>query len=232
MKSQDFIDRLLLAVNSKTLYVMGCFGAPMTAANKQRYTKNHSYNMQIERTRKIMSVSEDTFGFDCVNLIKGILWGWCGNTGDTYGGAVYCSQSVPDVTADGLYRLCDFPSQDFTKILPGEMVHMPGHCGVYIAGGLVVESTPKWENGVQITSLGNIDDVVAAHPVRAWVEHGRLPWIDYTVPITEQIEDVPDDWAKEAWKLATAKGITDGTRPRDCITRQEVVTLLHRGGLF
>ena len=32
-----------IAKNYKTLYVMGCFGAPMTAANKKRYTQNHSY---------------------------------------------------------------------------------------------------------------------------------------------------------------------------------------------
>lgn len=33
-----------VAKNYKTLYIMGCFGAPMTAKNKARYTKNHSYN--------------------------------------------------------------------------------------------------------------------------------------------------------------------------------------------
>ena len=35
-----------IAKNYKTLYVMGCFGAPMTATNKKRYTQNHSYNKQ------------------------------------------------------------------------------------------------------------------------------------------------------------------------------------------
>lgn len=39
-----------IAKNYKTLYVMGCFGAPMTAANKKRYTQNHSYNRQPTRT--------------------------------------------------------------------------------------------------------------------------------------------------------------------------------------
>ena len=39
-----------IAKNYKTLYVMGCFGAPMTATNKKRYTKNHSYNRQAART--------------------------------------------------------------------------------------------------------------------------------------------------------------------------------------
>ena len=64
-----------VAQNYKTLYVMGCFGAPMTAANKKRYTQNHSYNKQAARTKMINAASADTFGFDCVCLIKGLLWG-------------------------------------------------------------------------------------------------------------------------------------------------------------
>ena len=30
----------------KTLYVMGCFGAPMNKKNKERYTKNYEYNKE------------------------------------------------------------------------------------------------------------------------------------------------------------------------------------------
>ncbi len=60
-----------VAQNYKTLYVMGCFGAPLTAANKKRYTQNHSYNKQAARTKMINAASADTFGFDCVCLIKG-----------------------------------------------------------------------------------------------------------------------------------------------------------------
>ena len=45
--------------------------APLTAANKKRYTQNHSYNKQAARTKMINAASADTFGFDCVCLIKG-----------------------------------------------------------------------------------------------------------------------------------------------------------------
>ena len=31
------------------------------------------------------------YGFDCVNLIKGVLWGWSGDASKTYGGAAYKS---------------------------------------------------------------------------------------------------------------------------------------------
>ena len=49
----------------KTLYVMGCFGAPMNSKNKDRYCRNHSYNRQTKRTVKIKAATADTFGFDC-----------------------------------------------------------------------------------------------------------------------------------------------------------------------
>ena len=76
---------------------MGCFGAPMNATNKQRYTQNSSFNQQADRTAKINAASADTFGFDCVCLIKGILWGWNGNTNAVYGGATYASNGVSDM---------------------------------------------------------------------------------------------------------------------------------------
>ena len=107
MKSKDFVSKAIdIAKNYKTLYVMGCFGAPMTDKNKTRYCKNHRYNRQTERTVMIKSATPDTFGFDCVCLIKGILWGWNGNTAHTYGGATYASNGVPDIDADSMIRKC------------------------------------------------------------------------------------------------------------------------------
>jgi len=40
-------------------------------------------------------------------------------------------------------------------------------------------------------------------------------------------EDV-SPWAREAWEWAVENGITDGTRPKDAATREEVVTMLYR----
>ena len=101
MKSSELVAKVTdIAKHYKTLYVMGCFGAPMTAANKTRYTQNHSYNKAAARTAMIMAASDDTFGFDCVNLIKGILWGWTGDKSKAYGGAKYAVNGVPDIGAD------------------------------------------------------------------------------------------------------------------------------------
>lgn len=165
-----------VATNYKTLYVMGCFGAPMNAANKTRYCSNHSYNQQAARTAMIKAASADTFGFDCVCLIKGLLWGWNGDASKTYGGATYASNGVPDIGADTMITKCSGLSTDFSKIEVGEAVWMSGHIGVYIGDGLVVECTPSWDNKVQITAC---NCTKSGYNRRNWTKHGKLPYITY-----------------------------------------------------
>lgn len=47
-------------------------------------------------------------------------------------------------------------------------------------------------------------------------------------PQPEQPEDDVSEWAREARDWAVAAGITDGTRPKDPVTREEVWTMLYR----
>lgn len=42
----------------------------------------------------------------------------------------------------------------------------------------------------------------------------------------------PSSWAKESWEKAKELGITDGSRPQENITRQEVIVLLDRAGVL
>lgn len=167
-----------VAKNYKTVYVMGCFGSPMNAANKERYTKNHSYNRTPTRSVKIKSVPSTTFGFDCVCLIKALLWGWNGNTGHISGGAKYTSNNVPDINADAMIRVCKDVSTNFSNIQVGEVVWTNGHIGVYIGNGLAVESTPIWKDGVQITAVRNIGEK-SGYTSRQWIKHGKLPYVTY-----------------------------------------------------
>lgn len=44
--------------------------------------------------------------------------------------------------------------------------------------------------------------------------------------------DAPALWAESAWESAKTKGLVDGTRPRDAVSRQELVVILQRLGLF
>lgn len=174
---------LNVAQNYNTLYVLGCFGAPMTAKNKERYTKNLDYNAKEARKKMILAASEDTFGFDCVCLIKGLLWGWEGDIGNVYGGAKYASNGVPDIGADQIIEKCSSVSTDFSQIQVGELLWTKGHVGIYIGDGLAVECTPAWKNCVQVTAVHNIGKKTAYNG-RKWTKHGKLPYVTYEADAT------------------------------------------------
>ena len=198
MTGRELAEKCLdVARNYRTLYVMGCFGAPMTDSNKQRYLCNHSYNKRPERSAMIRTATADTFGFDCVCLIKGVLWGWSGEKNSLYGGARYASNGVPDVSADGMIGLCHEVSTDFSKLEIGEALWLEGHIGVYIGDGLAVECTPKWKNKVQITAVGNLGKK-PGYAVRSWTRHGKLPWISYEDPSPAAQDDKGEGLPTEA----------------------------------
>lgn len=123
---------------------------------------------------------------DCSGLIKGILWGFPSN-------GKYGSNGVPDMNANTIIKNCTDVSTNFNDITIGEFVHMDGHCGIYVGDGKVVESSPKWENGIQITKLSQ----------RKWTSHGKLPWVEYTVsnpiptPQPTPTPSVKDEWVAE-----------------------------------
>ena len=212
MNASEFIKRLQDVVdNHATLYVMGCFGAPLTGGNVSRYCGNHSYNKKADRTAMIRAAANKkppVFGFDCVCLIKGILWGWTGDASKTYGGAKYTSNGVPDIGADSMIRVCKDVSTDFGKIIPGEAVWLSGHIGVYIGGGKVIECSPAFLNRVQVTACLNIGKIAGMNG-RKWTKHGRLPYITY-----DMTEETPAGSAtKPAGRPGTSGGSSDTSAP-------------------
>lgn len=167
-----------IATEYKTLYALGGFGAPLNAKNKKRYSTNRDYNRAPARAQKILAASEDTFAFDCVGLIKGLLWGWRGDKTMTYGGATYRADGVPDSGADAFFASCTEKSDDFSDLAVGEMLWMSGHCGIYLGDSVAAESTPIWADGVQLTAVANIG-TRAGLPARRWTRHGRIPYLTY-----------------------------------------------------
>ena len=202
MTNKQFVEKLLdIAENYKTLYIMGCFGAPMTVKNKQRYTTNLAYNKNEPRYSMILNASEDTFGFDCVCLVKGVLWGWNGQLDSSYGGAVYASNGVPDLSTEAMIQFCRDVSTNFSNIEVGELLWMQGHVGVYAGDGFVVECSPAWENKVQITGITG--KTTRTTHLRTWTKHGKLPWIQYSkqpveVKVVESADKIIWDFLKKA----------------------------------
>lgn len=183
MPAHELVELHKFAASKKTKYMYACYGWQITDATIARkaaqnlngwYTKAH-----IEGLRAVANRLPPVWGFDCVNLTKGILWGWRGDASRTYGGAVYGSHGVPDTNANGFIARCKDVSTDFSHIEPGEGLWLEGHWGLYIGDGLAVECTGRWANGVQITAVWNLGRKVGYNG-RYWTKHGKLPWVQYS----------------------------------------------------
>lgn len=244
-----------IADNCKTAYMLGPWGWPATDKMIQRATTQGS-NAKINRQwlSQANAIKDKGFLFDCVGLIKGILWGWSGDMGRTYGGAGYACNGVPDYDAKKMIDACRDVSTDFSTIVGGEVVWMDGHIGVYVGGGLVVEATPKWRGGVQWSTLANTagtKTLPGTAGARTWIKHGKLPWVDYAAECEKEEggemsygqwkeymdryrrelrADHDKCWAEEELDAAVAAGITDGKRPHDLVTREEAAIMALRAG--
>ena len=212
MTSAEFCAKALdIADNYKTAYMLGPWGWPANDVMIARATTQGS-NARTNRQwlPQAGAIKDKGFLFDCVGLIKGILWGWKGDMSRAYGGAGYACSGVPDYDAKKMIDCCREVSTDFSTIVPGEAVWMDGHIGVYVGGGVVVEATPKWQGGVQRSALSNTagaQKLPGTAGSRRWTKHGKLPWVDYTAQEnkTEEDEDMP--------KYRTLKDVPDSYQP-------------------
>ena len=185
MQNKEFADKLKdVAINYNTVYANGMFGQPITQNIINQKAKQLPNWYTSKRKESLQSyIGKGYFGFDCICLIKGILWGWNGNINDVNGGAKYASNNVADSTVDGTLNLCTEVSENFNSLMVGEYLWTDGHCGIYVGEGLCVECTTRWENCVQITAVYNIAEQ-AGYNGRFWKKHGKLPYIEY-----EYLED-------------------------------------------
>jgi hypothetical protein len=206
MTAKEFTEKLRrTATEAKTYYLMGGFGQRLMSGDPDWYNKDYQYNK--DHAKEINAHKDTTpltFGFDCVCLLKSVgLWHFEADPSKPFGGAVY--DSATDWTIERISKQCADLTQDFTKDLePGEFVFLEGwgHVGAYIGDGLVVECTPAWKNGVQITGCANLskDYDLSGYPLRKWTYHGHSAWIDYTKA------DEGVDWEQAYRVLSEAYG--------------------------
>lgn len=130
----------------------------------------------------------------------------------TYGGATYPTMNqvlagaCPDISADGMISICSGVSTDFSGIAPGAAVWTTGHIGIYVGGGLAVECTPAWKNGVQITAVANIGSK-SGYNARKWKKWGKIPYVTYKEEIDMSNEEL------KALIRQTVKEVLDEENP-------------------
>ena len=142
-------------------YWYGTFGNTATEsllnAKKKQYPSHYqSGRMSKYRSQLGMRVH------DCVGLIKGYLWSENETAKPEYNAA-------QDVSANGMRKKCTENGKIATlPEIPGILVFMNGHVGIYAGGGKVIEAR-GFAYGVVVTELAD----------RKWTSWGKCPWIEY-----------------------------------------------------
>lgn len=145
-------------------YWYGTFGNTATASLYS--TKKNQYPNYYKQSNYKIGWTEQ-YGqrvHDCVGLIKGYLWSDTPTSKPVY-------NSSQDVSANGMLGKCRESGKIKTiPEIPGVLVFLPGHVGVYIGGGYVIEARGH-DYGVVKTKLKD----------RPWTDWGKCPWIEYIV---------------------------------------------------
>lgn len=199
--ASEFADKCLaLAREYKTVYALGMWGWKLTREGIDAKAKQLPSFYTAAKKAALYKLADagGYWGFDCVCMIKALLWGWGSDLSGSRGGAKYASNGVPDFGADSIGKYCEGFTDDFSHIEVGEALRMPGHVGVYVGDGLAVECTAAWEGKVMITAVGNIGKKAGYH-TRTWTEHGKLKWINYN----EEDQPMTADEKKAFEALAT-----------------------------
>lgn len=151
MTNIEFVNKAIeIAMAYKTLYAKGMYGHVLTESNISSLSNDYPY-WYIEKESASGKTNGEHlkqytgkgyFGFDCICLIKGILWGWSGDLDHYRGGSQYELNDVPDETEQAyIDSFCTDVTTDFSNLVPGEFLWKDGHCGIYIGNGLAVDST-------------------------------------------------------------------------------------------
>ena len=233
VKASEFVAKAVeIASEYKTVYMWGTFGAPLSEkVIRQKAEQYPSHYGSTKQKNLRAKLGQGYFAFDCVGLIKGILWGWNGDGSKNYGGGVYAANGVPDTNVGGMMKLCTEVSTDWSGILPGELVATSDHIGIYIGGGKVAEATPAWEDGVQISACANRGTIKGLNS-RKWDKHGKLKFLDYREE-NDMSQNISYAWSNEAVEWAVQNKILIGDENGDYMldkpcTRREMVVFLHR----
>ena len=176
MTSQELVNKCLEIKNKySTKYAKGTFGQCATPSfiygKAKQYPDWYTPKDKPSRLPVLLALPDDTRLFDCVGLIKGVIWG--------FPNTVYTSNGLRDMNDQTIWDKAIDKSLDFSNIQVGELLWLKGHVGVYIGDGKAIECTGSWEGRVMITAVENIGKQEGLHS-RKWTGHGKIPTIIYS----------------------------------------------------
>ena len=143
-------------------YWYGTFGQRATKALYENRKK--SYPSYYKATDYPQQFGQKVH--DCIGLVKGYMW--TDNADSTH--YTYCGNGFADMSADMCYNHCKRKGEGINTMpdIPGVLVFMKGHVGVYAGDGEVIEAKGH-KFGVVVTKLNE----------RQWKRWALLPEIQY-----------------------------------------------------
>ena len=166
MTNKEFTLFCKSALAKNTWYMWGEWGRPITTSTitskAKQYPEHYTAAYQNELAAQI---SKGGIGCDCTGLIKWYLW----TGGDIETMPKYSAST--DRSASGWYRVAGV--RGLIATMPereGLILSFPGHCGVYIGDGQVIECTRgRFGNGVVQTKIND----------RKWKQWCECRYIEY-----------------------------------------------------
>lgn len=161
MTNESLVETLFKLLEVNTVYVNGGFGTTLKGSQLDRYTSK-GYNKENEAKIRQAASQPPCYGFDCIGMVKGLLWGFSFKPDATYGGAVYQSNNIKDVTISSFVKqYCDNvgKTSDASKYPIGSFVYRDDHCGVYVGEGAVVHCSRNGSGKVQLGKVTDFDGI-------------------------------------------------------------------------
>jgi len=163
----ELVEHAKKALTEKWGYVYGTIGQILTESilkqKQQQYPDNINKYLDYIKANYMGKRT-----VDCVNLIKSYLW-WDNQKNDVVYDIKYDKYEGTWMSADGAFSKAT-EKGDISTIpeIPGICVRYPGHIGVYIGNGEVIEARGT-KYGVVKTKLKD----------RAWTHWLKYPGIEY-----------------------------------------------------
>lgn len=85
MTAAEFIEMAKKIEKTETAYMWGTYGRKITLALINAKVKQYPTRYSAAYIEKLKKLIGKAFGWDCCGLIKGILWGWDGDSRSIYG---------------------------------------------------------------------------------------------------------------------------------------------------
>ena len=147
---------------AKWVYWYGTYGKKCSKSLYESKKRQYPSHYTADRTSGYMrEIAEGRTCADCVGMIKGFFW----KNGKVDAEPKYATNNCPDVSANGMIKLCKETGKIATiPDEPGLVVWKDGHIGVYIGNGYTIE--------MRGFAYDCVKRKVTAGP---WTKWGRLP---------------------------------------------------------